>query len=46
MVYWYINVFRVIVDVIFMSFMNDGFHLSHCKTAYFHECERNHLPPS
>lgn len=42
--YWYVNVFRVIVDIIFSPFMEDKFTLSHCKTAYFHECERQHSP--
>ena len=41
---WYVNVLRVIVDVIFMPFMKQGFKLTHCKLSYENELERKHSP--
>mgnify|MGYP003560891249 FL=1 len=42
--FWYVNVLRVIVDVIFMPFMKQGFKLTHCRLSYENELERKHLP--
>lgn len=42
--FWYVNVLRVIVDVIFMPFMKQGFKLTHCKLSYENELERKHSP--
>ena len=41
---WYVNVLRVIVDVIFMPFMKQGFKLTHCRLSYENELERKHSP--
>ena len=41
---WYVNVLRVIVDVIFMPFMKQGFKLTHCKLSHENELERKHSP--
>ena len=41
---WYVNVLRVIVDVIFMPFMNQGFKLNHCRLSQENELERKHSP--
>lgn len=41
---WYVNVLRVIVDVIFMPFMKQGFKLTHCKLSYENELNRAHSP--
>ena len=41
---WYVNVLRVIVDIIFMPFMKQGFKVSHCKLSYENELERKHSP--
>lgn len=41
---WYVNVLRVIVDVIFMPFMKQGFKLTHCRLSYKNELERKHSP--
>ena len=43
-VFWYVNVLRVIVDVIFMPFMKQGFKLTHCRLSYENELERKHSP--
>ena len=42
--FWYVNVLRVIVDVIFMPFMKQGFKLTHCRLSYENELERKHSP--
>lgn len=42
--FWYVNVLRVIVDVIFMPFMKQGFKLTHCKLSYENELNRAHSP--
>ena len=42
--FWYVNVLRVIVDVIFMPFMKQGFKLTHCRLSHENELERNHSP--
>ena len=42
--FWYVNVLRVIVDVIFMPFMKQGFKLTHCRLSYENEIERKHSP--
>lgn len=42
--FWYVNVLRVIVDVIFMPFMKQGFKLTHCKLSHENELERKHSP--
>lgn len=42
--FWYVNVLRVVVDVIFMPFMKQGFKLTHCKLSYENELERKHSP--
>ena len=42
--FWYVNVLRVIVDVIFMPFMKQGFKLPHCRLSYENELERKHSP--
>lgn len=42
--FWYVNVLRVIVDIIFMPFMKQGFKLTHCKLSYENELERKHSP--
>ena len=42
--FWYVNVLRVIVDVIFMPFMKQGFKLTHCRLSYEDELERKHSP--
>ena len=41
---WYVNVLRVIVDVIFMPFMKQGFKLTHCKLSWQNEVDRKHSP--
>ena len=41
---WYVNVLRVVVDVIFMPFMKQGFKLTHCRLSYENELERKHSP--
>ena len=41
---WYVNVLRVIVDVIFMPFMKQGFKLTHCRLSHENELERKHSP--
>ena len=41
---WYVNVLRVIVDVIFMPFIKQGFKLTHCRLSYENELERKHSP--
>ena len=41
---WYVNVLRVIVDVIFMPFMKQGFKLTHCRVSHENELERKHSP--
>ncbi len=41
---WYVNVLRVIVDVIFMPFMKQGFKLTHCRLSHKNELERKHSP--
>lgn len=42
--FWYVNVLRVIVDVIFMPFMKQGFKLTHCRLSHENELERKHSP--
>lgn len=42
--FWYVNVLRVIVDVIFMPFMKQGFKLTHCRLSYENELNRAHSP--
>lgn len=42
--FWYVNVLRVIVDVIFMPFIKQGFKLTHCRLSYENELERKHSP--
>ena len=42
--FWYVNVLRVIVDVIFIPFMKQGFKLTHCRLSYENEIERKHSP--
>ena len=42
--FWYVNVLRVVVDVIFMPFMKQGFKLTHCRLSYENELERKHSP--
>ena len=42
--FWYVKVLRVIVDVIFMPFMKQGFKLTHCRLSYENELERKHSP--
>ena len=42
--FWYVNVLRVIVDIIFMPFMKQGFKLTHCRLSYENELERKHSP--
>lgn len=37
---WYVNVFRVAVDVIAIPFMHNGLHLTHCQKSYEHELNR------
>ena len=41
---WYVNILRVIVDVIFMPFMKQGFKLTHCRLSHENELERKHSP--
>lgn len=41
---WYVNVLRVVVDVIFMPFMKQGFKLTHCRLSHENELERKHSP--
>ena len=41
---WHVNVLRVIVDVIFMPFMKQGFKLTHCRLSHENELERKHSP--
>ena len=41
---WYVNILRVVVDVIFMPFMKQGFKLTHCRLSYENELERKHSP--
>lgn len=42
--FWYVNVLRVIVDVIFMPFMKQGFKLTHCRLSHENELKRKHSP--
>ena len=42
--FWYINVIRVLVDVIFMPFMRNGLRLTHCELSYYNEVEHKHSP--
>lgn len=42
--FWYVNVLRVIVDVIFMPFMKQGFKLTHCRLSHENELGRKHSP--
>ena len=42
--FWYVNVLRVIVDVIFIPFMKQGLKLTHCRLSYENELERKHSP--
>lgn len=42
--FWYVNLLRVIVDVIFMPFMKQGFKLTHCRLSHENELERKHSP--
>ena len=42
--FWYVNVLRVVVDVIFMPFMKQGFKLTHCRLSHENELERKHSP--
>ena len=41
---WYVNVLRVIVDIVFIPFMGQGFILTHCKRSYENELNRVHSP--
>lgn len=41
--YWYVNIFRRIVDVVF--FIPNGFNFNHCQDSYMSEMTRSHLPP-
>lgn len=42
--FWYVNVLRVLVDILFMPFMRQGFKLTHCRLSYENELERKHSP--
>ena len=41
--YWYANIFRRLVDLIF--FIPNGFNFDHCQDSYVAEMTRSHLPP-
>lgn len=41
--YWYANIFRRLVDVIF--YFPNGCNFHHCQDSYDSEVMRSHLPP-